>query len=59
MFFKKEKKNRLYINSVECRILIRALLILKESQIKKEKAYDSIDQLIVKLCDLENECSER
>lgn len=55
MFFKKEKKNSLYISSVECRILIRALLLLKESQIKKEKAYDSIDNLIVKLCDAENE----
>lgn len=58
MFFKKEKKNSLYINSVECRILIRALLLLKEAQIKSGKAYDSIDQLIVKLCDLENERSE-
>lgn len=58
MFFKKEKKNSLYISSVECRILIRALLLLKESQIKKEKAYDSIDQLIVKLCDWENERCE-
>lgn len=54
MFFKKEKKNRLYINSVECRILIRALLTLKESQIQKGKAYDSIDRLIVMLCDMEN-----
>lgn len=58
MFLKKEKKNSLYISSVECRILIRALLLLKESQIKKEKAYDSIDQLIVKLCDWENERCE-
>lgn len=58
MFFKKEKKNSLYINSVECRILIRALLLLKEAQIKSGKAYDSIEQLIVKLCDLENERSE-
>ena len=55
MFLKKEKKNSLYISSVECRILIRALLLLKESQIKKDKAYDSIDNLIVKLCDVENE----
>lgn len=58
MFLKKEKKNSLYISSVECRILIRALLLLKESQIKKDKAYDSIDQLIVKLCDWENERCE-
>ena len=58
MLLKKEKKNSLYISSVECRILIRALLLLKESQIKKDKAYDSIDQLIVKLCDWENERCE-
>lgn len=58
MFLKKEKKNSLYISSVECRILIRALLLLKESQIKKEKAYDSIDNLIVKLCNLENDLNE-
>lgn len=58
MFLKKEKKNSLYISSVECRILIRALLLLKESQIKKDKSYDSIDQLIVKLCDWENERCE-
>lgn len=58
MFLKKENKKKLDVSSVECRILIRALLILKESQIKKEKAYDSIDQLIVKLCDWENERCE-
>lgn len=58
MFLKKEKKNSLYISSVECRVLIRALLLLKESQIKKEKAYDSIDNLIVKLCNLENDLNE-
>lgn len=58
MFLKKENRKKLDVSSVECRILIRALLILKESQIKKEKAYDSIDQLIVKLCDWENERCE-
>lgn len=58
MFLKKEKRKYLDVSSVECRILIRALLLLKESQIKKEKAYDSIDQLIVKLCDWENERCE-
>ena len=54
MFFKKEKRKYLDVSSVECRILIQALLLLRESQIKKEKAYDSIDCLIVKLCDMEN-----
>lgn len=58
MFFKKQKRKHLDVSSVECRILIQALLLLKESQIKKEKAYDSIDQLIVKLCDWENERCE-
>lgn len=58
MFLKKENRKKLDVSSVECRILIQALLLLRESQIKKEKAYDSIDCLIVKLCDLENDQSE-
>lgn len=55
MFFKKEKRKYLDVSSVECRILIQALLLLRESQIKNGKAYDSIDCLIVKLCDMEND----
>lgn len=54
MFLKKQKRKYLDVSSVECRILIQSLLLLRESQIQKGKAYDSIDSLIVKLCDLEN-----
>ena len=55
MFFRREKRIRLDVDSMDCRILIRALLLLKESQIQSGKAYDSIDSLIVKLCELEND----
>lgn len=55
MFLKKEKRKYLDVSSIECRIIIQALLLLRESQIQKGKAYDSIDQLIVMLCDLEND----
>jgi hypothetical protein len=58
MFLKKEKRKCLEVSSMECRILIHALLGLRESQIEKGKAHDIIDDLIVKICDMENECSE-
>ena len=58
MFLKKEKRKYLDVSSIECRIIIQALLLLRESQIQKGKAYDSIDQLIVKPCDWENERCE-
>ena len=58
MLLKKQKRKYLDVSSVECRILIQALLLLRESQIQKGKAYDSINQLIVKLCDWENERCE-
>lgn len=54
MFFLKEKRKSLDISSLECRILIQALLALRELQIEKCKAHDSIDDLIVKICDMEN-----
>lgn len=59
MFFNQKRKSGKELSSIECRIIIRALLLLRDTQITENKTYDYIDDLIVKFCDLENECSER
>ena len=56
MLFSKRQNEPVYkpvLNSLEQRLLIRALAELKEKQIKEEKSYDFIDSLIVKICDSE------
>lgn len=56
MVFSKRQNEPVYkpvLNSLEQRLLIRALAELKEKQIKEEKSYDFIDSLIVKICDSE------
>ncbi len=58
MFFDQKRKSGKELSSIECRIIIRALLLLRESQIYENKTYDFIDDLIVKLCDLENDLNE-
>lgn len=39
------------VSDMERRILIKALTVLKENQIKENKNYDFIDSLIIKSCD--------
>lgn len=39
------------ISDVEKRILIKGLTVLKEKQIKEDKDYSFLDDLIVKFCD--------
>lgn len=58
MFFNQKRKGGKELSSIECRIIIRALLLLRDTQITENKTYDYIDDLIVKLCDLENDQSE-
>ena len=62
MFFLKKEYDPIYkptLDSLEQRIVIKALADLKEKQIKEEKSYDFIDSLIVKICDSEFRGSKR
>lgn len=47
----KEEQYAIKVTDMERRILIKALTILKEKQIKEDKNYDFIDDLIIKSCD--------
>ena len=61
MFSKKQSEPifKPTLDSLEQRLLIRALTDLKEKQIKEDKSYDFIDSLIVKICDSEIKDSKR
>jgi len=62
MMFSKKQIEPVYrptFDSLEQRLVIRALTELKEKQIKEDKAYDFIDSLIVKICDSETRESKR
>ncbi len=39
------------VDDVERRLLIKSLTVLKEKQIKEDKQYSFLDDLIVKICD--------
>ena len=39
------------VSDVERRILVKGLTVLKEKQIKENKDYSFLDDLIVKVCD--------
>lgn len=39
------------VTDMERRILVKALTLLKEKQIKEDKNYDFIDDLIIKSCE--------
>ena len=45
----KEEQYAIKVTDMERRILIKALTLLKEKQIKEDKNYDFIDDLIIKL----------
>lgn len=47
----KEEQYAIKVTDMERRILIKALTLLKEKQIKEDKNYDFIDNLIIKSCD--------
>lgn len=47
----KEEQYAIKVTDMERRILIKALTLLKEKQIKEDKNYDFIDDLIIKSCD--------
>ena len=47
----KEEQYTIKVTDMERRILIKALTLLKEKQIKEDKNYDFIDDLIIKSCD--------
>ena len=47
----KEEQYAIKVTDMERRILIKALTLLKEKQIKEDKNYDFIDDLILKACD--------
>lgn len=47
----KEEQYAIKVTDMERRILIKALTLLKEKQIKEDKNYDFIDDLIIKACD--------
>lgn len=62
MMFSKKQSEPIFkptLDSLEQRLLIRALTDLKEKQIKEDKSYDFIDSLIVKICDSEIKDSKR
>ena len=62
MMFSKKQSEPIFkptLDSLEQRLLIRALTDLKEKQIKEDKSYDFIDSLIVKICDSETKDSKR
>lgn len=62
MMFSKKQTEPVYkptLDSLEQRLVIRALTDLKEKQIREEKSYDFIDSLIVKICDSETKESKR
>ena len=46
----KEEQFAIKVTDMERRILIKALTLLKEKQIKEDKNYDFIDDLIIKSC---------
>ena len=48
----KEEQYAIKVTDMERRILIKALTLLKEKQIKEDKNYDFIDDLIIKSCDV-------
>lgn len=39
------------VSDVERRLIIKGLTVLKEKQIKEDKEYSFLDDLIVKICD--------
>ena len=47
----KEEQYAIKVTDMERRILIKALTLLKEKQIKEDKNYDFIYDLIIKSCD--------
>lgn len=47
----KEEQYAIKVTDMERRILIKALTLPKEKQIKEDKNYDFIDDLIIKSCD--------
>ena len=47
----KELSYNLVVTDLEKRILIQGLTLLKNNQIKNNKKYDFIDDLIIKTCD--------
>lgn len=47
----KEELFVIKVTDMERRIMIRALTVLKEKQIKEDRNYDFIDSLIIRSCD--------
>ena len=50
-FFQKEPQFKITVNGIEQRILVQALVDLKEKQKTENKNYAFIDDMIVKICD--------
>ena len=50
-FFQRDPQYKITVNGVEQRILVQALVTLKEKQQEENKNYDFIDDMIVKVCD--------
>lgn len=47
----KEELFVIKVTNMERRIMIRALTVLKEKQIREDRNYDFIDSLIIRSCD--------
>lgn len=47
----KEELFVIKVTDMERRIMIRALTVLKEKQIREDRNYDFIDSLIIRSCD--------
>lgn len=47
----KEEHYVIRVTDMERRIFVKALTLLKEQQIKEDKSYDFIDDLIIRTCD--------
>ncbi len=49
----KEERYVIKVTDMERRIVLKALTLLKEQQIRENRNYDFIDELIVRTCDAE------
>ena len=49
----KEERYVIKVTDMERRIVLKALTLLKEQQIRENRNYDFIDELIIRTCDAE------
>lgn len=47
----KENKHHIIVDDTELRLIVKGLVTLKENQIRENKNYEFIDDLIIKVCD--------